>query len=125
MSTEPKKIYLAGPMTGLPEYNYPEFESTTATLRKHGWDVVSPVEIARDMGYSRDLINSDHAVFFNLMRAEKEALMDCDAIMLLEGWERSKGTRAELQLALSYNMEVICIERYYGNIFAYSTQKEV
>lgn len=39
-------IYLCGPMTGLPEYNYPAFHAAAAELRAQGWRVVNPAENA-------------------------------------------------------------------------------
>ena len=39
-----KRIYLAGPMTGLPEYNYPAFHAEAARLRGLGFHVENPAE---------------------------------------------------------------------------------
>ncbi|MCY1527250.1 hypothetical protein D9M68_623110 [compost metagenome] len=39
-----KRIYLAGPMTGLPEFNYPAFHAEAARLRALGYQVENPAE---------------------------------------------------------------------------------
>ena len=38
------RIYLAGPMTGLPEFNYPAFHAEAARLRQLGYHVENPAE---------------------------------------------------------------------------------
>src|SRR5690606_26470176 len=40
-----KRIYIAGPMTGLPDLNFPAFHAEAARLRSRGVDVVNPAEI--------------------------------------------------------------------------------
>lgn len=37
-------IYLSGPMTGVPEYNYPAFNAEAARLRALGYTVENPAE---------------------------------------------------------------------------------
>jgi len=37
-----KRIYLSGPMTGLPELNFPAFAAMTASLRAGGHTVTNP-----------------------------------------------------------------------------------
>ena len=39
-----KKLYLAGPMRGYPEDNYPHFNEMAAELRKLGYAVFNPAE---------------------------------------------------------------------------------
>ncbi len=39
------KWYLAGPMTGIPQFNYPLFDSVSAELRASGYDITSPAEM--------------------------------------------------------------------------------
>lgn len=39
-----KRIYIAGPMSGLPEFNYPAFNRAAAVLRAQGHHVENPAE---------------------------------------------------------------------------------
>ena len=39
-----KRIYLAGPMSGLPDFNYPAFHAAAAVLRAQGHYVENPAE---------------------------------------------------------------------------------
>lgn len=94
MST--KTIYIAGPMSGLPELNFPAFHEAAADLRAQGHEVVSPAELYshtdRDWGF--------------YMRAAIKAMMDCDEIFMLRGWANSKGAKIEWGLAQELEMEV-------------------
>ena len=44
------KIYIAGPMSGYEDLNYPAFAQTAAVLRNAGHEVVSPAELNPDSG---------------------------------------------------------------------------
>jgi hypothetical protein len=94
-----KRVYISGPMTGLPDLNFPAFNAAAATLRAQGLDVVNPAEINPDGSASWEAC----------MRADIKALCDCDAIALLPGWERSRGAHLELHLAHRLGMQVTFI----------------
>ena len=82
-----KRIYLSGPMTGLPEFNYPAFNAEAARLRALGYDVVNPAE------------NPPQATWADYMRQDIPQLLTCDTIALLPGWHDSKGARMEHYIA--------------------------
>lgn len=85
----PTRIYLAGPMTGLPELNFPAFHAEAARLRALGYDVVNPAEINLDPS----------ATWEDCMRADIRELMTCGALALLPGSEGSRGAALELNIA--------------------------
>lgn len=90
------RIYLSGPMSGLPDLNFPAFHAEAARLRALGYDVVSPAEV-----------NPDHTMSWEqCMRADIKALCDCDAIALMPGWENSKGAHLELHIAHRIGLKV-------------------
>lgn len=67
-----KRIYIAGPMTGLRELNFPAFNAEAARLRAAGWEVLNPAEI-----------NPDHTMAWaDCMRRDLPALCTCDAMQL-------------------------------------------
>lgn len=117
-----KRIYIAGPMTGVPRFNRPKFEETARILRAHGWTVESPVEIAAAFGSDNTIVTTP-GMLDAVIEAELEALAKCDAIYLLPGWEDSRGAKRELWLALDKGLEVIT-ERS-GVVFRSKTLKEV
>ena len=43
-----RRIYIAGPMTGLPALNFPAFHAAASALRALGHQVVNPAEINAD-----------------------------------------------------------------------------
>ena len=100
------KVYIAGPMTGLPEYNYTAFNVVAMGLRFSGHDVVNPVELGEKYG-TADEINSDPVKLADLLLEELDALKTCDAIYLLPGWQSSRGARNELKLALEKGLKII------------------
>lgn len=90
-----KTIYIAGPMTGRPLYNFPAFDSAASALRALGWRVLSPADLDRDVGFDpcNDKVTPD---FMSQARLRDTAAIEqSDALMLLDGWEDSKGARAE------------------------------
>lgn len=97
------RLYLAGPMTGIPELNFPLFNAEAARLRALGYEVINPAEIN---GGADELVACSAmtpeqlaAHWIKCMRADVKVLVDCDGIALLPGWERSRGARVEQALA--------------------------
>jgi hypothetical protein len=92
-----KRIYVAGPMTGLPELNFPAFRAEAARLRAEGWEVISPVEINHGL---------EHEGWNACMRRDLAALATCDAIQMLPGWHASKGATLEHHVATQLGLAV-------------------
>lgn len=105
-----KRIYIAGPMRGLPDLNYSAFiramDSINSDPKLRGtWEVVNPVEIGEDFGSVEEL-NESPDLLKRLMEFELAAVRSCDAILLLHGWEGSEGARDELRAALDAKLEI-------------------
>jgi hypothetical protein len=84
-----KRIYVSGPMTGIPDHNFPAFNAEAARLRALGYEVVNPVDV-----------NPDHGTpWAECLRNDLLALLQCDGIALLPGWESSRGAALELHVA--------------------------
>jgi len=94
-----QSIYLSGPMTGLPDYNYPLFHRVAKSLRERGWTVLNPAE---NFDGRTDLPRSEY------IRADIQALIDREvyAIAQLPGWEQSDGARLEYVLARELGLTV-------------------
>lgn len=102
------KIYIAGPMTGYPEHNFPAFHAAAEALRSLGHEVVSPAELDA---------SDDHEALAAVpwdwyLRRDIKLLVDCEAICMLEGWERSKGATLERYIAKALGMKEMRFSDY-------------
>lgn len=91
------KVYIAGPMTGIPEYNFPAFFQAARAWQKRGWDVVNPAELDGE---------DTTQPWAYYLRRDLKVLVDCHAIAVLPGWENSKGASLEVEVAERLNMPV-------------------
>ena len=89
------RLYLSGPMTGLPDLNFPAFRSAAHALRCAGFIVTNPADL-----------NGPGVSWSECMRADIKALCDCDAVATLPGWQHSKGATLEVHIAERLQMEV-------------------
>lgn len=87
------RLYLAGKMTGLPDFNYPAFNAEAARLRAIGYHVENPAE------------NPQQDTWQDYMRVAIAQLVKCDAVALLPGWEGSRGALIENGLAVSLGIK--------------------
>lgn len=97
------RIYISGPMTGIPDYNFPAFEAAVVDLRARGHEVVSPHEIE-----PLPCLGSGDAelIWRQYMREDIILLARCDKIMRLPGYENSRGAKLELVIAEALGMEI-------------------
>lgn len=113
------KVYLAGPMRGIPEFNFPAFHACATYLRVLGHEVFSPAErdnekhgtdiSAGNATGDEDLAAKQHG--FNLREALGADLAwicaEAEAIALLPGWQASRGVRAEFETANALGLKFI------------------
>jgi len=96
--TRQGRIYIAGPMTGLPEHNFPAFDAAARRLEKDGWEVINPAD---NFGGRTNLPRASY------LRVDVSLLLQCDALALLPGWEESSGAQLEYLLARELALLVI------------------
>jgi hypothetical protein len=116
-------IYLAGPMRGRKNFNFPAFDYAAARLRVDGHFVFSPAERDRK-AYGDDIEDNptgDESKVANAACTINDCMSsDCewicrtaDAIALLPGWEASSGANAEVALAKALGLSVITLGKAY------------
>ena len=93
-------IYIAGPMTGLPDFNYPAFHAAEKQLQAAGFRTLNPAR------------NPEQSSWDDYMRVGLRQLMNADAVALLPGWERSPGANIEKQLAFDLGLGIGTMENW-------------
>ena len=91
--------YIAGPVSGMPNYNRPAFMDADALLVRHGFRSCNPALIGDEVfrrfgGMGRD------PSWYDFMRACIPRLAVCDFVFLLPGWRCSRGARIERWIAI-------------------------
>jgi hypothetical protein len=113
------KIYVAGPMRGIPEFNFPAFNAAAKRLRAEGHTVFNPAE--RDCERHGTDISKGNASGCEKQAAQQHGFdlrvalgddlawicKEAEAIALLPGWENSRGATAERATAIALGLYVI------------------
>lgn len=79
------KLYLAGPMKGMPDHGFPVFHAEAARLRMLGFEIVNPAELNAET----------KGQWQTCMIADIHAMIECDGIAMLPQWQKSKGASLE------------------------------
>lgn len=111
------KAYVAGPMTGYPEFNYPAFNAAEDFLTSElGWAVVNPAKLDAlttdelQIPHGAPGGNGEGSHLPDYLRRDFRELVECQALVLLKGWRFSAGANAELAVARWLDMEVYTLD---------------
>lgn len=98
-----KRLYLSGPITGIE--NYEEiFQNATNKLLEMGFSVINPAPLYRVLPID--------ATYEEYMSVDLKFIDMVEGIVLLPGWEMSRGSNRELGYALASNKEIM----YYNKM---------
>lgn len=105
------RLYIAGPMTHIPQFNFPAFDAMAVALRESGYDVVSPAELDDPVDRAAALASPDgsHLSYGTgvkktwgqflardvILIADGDAVGPIDGIVVLPDWHKSRGARLE------------------------------
>lgn len=102
--------YIAGPMTNVPQFNIPLFDAAAAELRHQGHAVISPAELDSPQIRAEALASLDGKLIDEkigdetwgqiLARDVRIVADTCTGIVLLPGWQKSRGARLEVFVGL-------------------------
>lgn len=113
-------LYIAGPMAGIPDSNYPAFNHAATKLRAAGFTVLNPAENETPTVPSWE----------NWMRLAIGQLVQADGVALLPGWTSSRGALVEEKLARTLSIPRASIpawltEAHHAAYMARLLKKEV
>ena len=108
-------LYIAGPMTGLPDFNYPAFYAAEDQLQSVGYRTLNPARSAARHDAPRFALPTAGSEWSDYMRNGINQLIRADGIALLPGWEDSRGARVELCLAYDLAMQVRDLTEWLAN----------
>jgi len=102
------KVYIAGPMSGIPQFNIPAFDAVANDLRARGYEVVSPAELddpeirdeelASPDGDMASLTKKVGEAWGDFLSRDVKLIADegIEAIVVLPDWYKSRGARLEV-----------------------------
>ena len=110
-------VYLAGPMRGIENFNFPAFHAAAAKLRAEGHVVFNPAERDEERhgtnvsksatGDLEDIKKTGFSLREALGADSAWICAQADAIYLLPGWQNSKGATAERALGIALGLEIV------------------
>ena len=95
-------VYISGPITDMPELNYPEFKHAEEKINALGLDTLVPHDFFQDID-TGGFIHNDY------MRVCIAEMMKADLVVTLKDWELSKGCKMEVNIAREIEIPVIHI----------------
>ena len=107
------RCYIAGPMRGYEDYNFPAFDAAVERARARDWAPISPADLDREVGFDPakegDFTEGD---LIACIRRDIEAIITLDpaygdCLAVLDGWERSTGAVAEVMVARWRGLPVV------------------
>lgn len=122
------KVYIAGPMTNMPQFNVPLFDRVAGELRQKGYEVVSPAELdsqtmrqaalASHDGNLDELEKTTKETWGHVLARDVLVLSDhgVEGIVLLPNWYKSRGATLEANVGLLNGLEFFAYQEDGGNI---------
>lgn len=103
-----KGIYIAGPMSGIPDNNFPSFNAAEKYLDSMGYNLIgNPAKWEADRENEFVPAGVDSPLLRNLLGSDLRWIGEhAGAVFMLNGWENSKGARAEHALAVALGINI-------------------
>lgn len=102
------RVYISGPMTGLENHNEKAFRDAERELSRFGHEAINPHEVCRFM--HKDSKWTDY------LREDLKAMLDCEAVVYLDGWESSHGAMLEINTAQRVGMKIYSIHYFLESL---------
>lgn len=116
-------VYLAGKMRGLPEFGFPLFDKGKRILEQHGYEVVSPADMDRLIGFDpRGLHGTDEELAqlkfstADALRRDFQEILNCTHFALLSNWRDSGGAKVEKMVAGAIDLIMLDVDLDAGTV---------
>lgn len=105
------KLYVAGPMTGKEDWNFPLFFAVSDALRAMGYEPNNPAEndgpdVVTAVAHANEMHRRGTHSWADYMKRDVIRLVSCDGLVVLPGWQSSRGAKLEVGLARDLEMPV-------------------
>lgn len=108
------KIYVAGPMTGHKDWNFPAFFDAQEKLESLGHEVINPAhndgETLEKALASAGTPERPNNTWGYYMRRDLPHVLDVDALCVLPGWRQSKGASLEVHVAEALGLPIYILK---------------
>jgi len=105
------KVYIAGPMTGYEEFNFPQFFQAERELLALGHEPLNPAwNNGASLEEAVENANYDGRSWQDYMRKDMLSLAQADVVCVLEGWKKSKGAQLEVHIARQLDIPIMILE---------------
>ena len=116
------KIYIAGPMSGYPEFNFPAFFAAEEALKTGGYQVFNPANKDAERELDAEAFKTGDAKLvvergFDFREAylwDVSKVIEADAIYMLPGWQYSPGAVGEHAVAVAMKKHYPEYDIIYG-----------
>ena len=92
-------VYICGAMRGIKNLNHPAFFEAEERLKAKGYNVINPARMDQELGLNPHNSQMDSKFIEDCARRDIDAVFECDELVLIPKWEKSKGARAEVAVA--------------------------
>lgn len=119
------QAYLAGPMTGILDYNFDEFERFRLKLDQAGWHTLTPFDASnkvwqkhfgRMFNPREDKCEYGDPLLKEMFLGDVEILLESKAMFILPNAGGSTGTRLEKSIADAFSIPIFSAEDYIAAV---------
>ncbi len=96
-----RRLYIAGPMSGIPDLNYPLFNEVAEFYRAEGYHVENPAENTIDASITDSFLQ-----WQEFMRLSIAQLITCDVVAVLPDYLASRGAALEVHIAKAIGLTI-------------------
>lgn len=104
-------IYIAGPMSGYDDFNYPAFYAVEDDLKRHGYKLIN--------NPARHFNGEQHHPWTDYIEVALQAVLHSRALVVMQGWQHSVGATLEVLVALSIDHPIFTAGLNFENAYEY------